>query len=374
VRAKSHDRHDREQHERAGGARRHPHPLAHPRRCEHHERQRQPGGGLHAHADHEQRRGGAKIGSRARPCHAGCRGGSGQAVPCRRARGRDARREQQRAREHQQHERVVVGSPHRQLERDRIQAHKRRRPLPRAPHSLRRARDQRHRAQAGGHRDRLQRPQATRQSERRERIGGEREQRAVGRALKRPPHKWEHRVGGRFGGHMRIGVKAMQHAQPRKRQVAEHVLGEQWWSQQQHHVHRHDRRADRPAREHSRGEQHCHIARAHRERQRLEAARADPKPEAVQRPIQPRRPAAAATRHVLRGGARRPGCHREHARDRAHESGDSQRAQDALRARRAARRVASVVCCRYAVHVAVPCAHPPPRARPSRIVRQMGKA
>jgi hypothetical protein len=346
VRAKSHDRHDREQHERAGGARRHPHPLAHPARREHHERQRQPGGGLHAHANHKQRRGGAKIGSRSRPCDAGCRGDSGQAVPgrgaycrgasgrrarcravsCRRACGRGARREQQRAREHQQHERVVVRSPHRQLERDRVQAHKHRRPLRRAPHPLRGARDQRHRAQAGGHRDRLQRPQATRQSERRERIGGEREQRAVGGALKRPPHKWEHRVGGRFGGHMRVGVKAMQHTQPRKRQVAEHVLGEQWWSQQQHHVHRHDCRGDRPAREHPRGEQHCHIARAHRERQRLEAARADPKPEAVQRPIQPRRPAAAATRHVLRGGARRPGGYREHARDRTHEPGDSQRA------------------------------------------------
>jgi hypothetical protein len=369
MRAKAHDGHDRKQRERARGARRHPHTLAHSAWREHNERQHQPGGCLHAHADHKQRRGGAKIGSPVCLRRPHLRGAC-----LRRVHRRGTRREQQRAREHQQHERIVVRSPHRQLERHRVQAHECCRPLRRASHPLRGARNQRHRAQAGGHRDRLQRPQATRQTERRERIGGERKQRAVGGVLKRPPDERKHGVGGRFGGHMRIWVQAMQHAQPRKRQVAEHVLGDQRRPQQQHHVRRHDRRGDRPAREHPRGEQHRHIARAHRERQCLEAARADPKPKAVQRAIQPRRPAAAASRHVLRGSTGRAGCHAKHAYDRAEESDESERAQSDRGARRVARGAASVLRGRYAVHVAVPPEHPSPCARPSRIVRQMGKA
>jgi hypothetical protein len=384
VRAEAHDRHNREQPERARGAGRHPHPLAQPARREHHKWQHQPGGRLHAHAHHEQRRGGAKIGSRARRRGAGrrcacprgvCPRGVDLCGVCPRGvRPRGARRQQQRAREHEHHQRVVVRSPHRQLERHRVQADKHRRPLRRAPHLLRGARDQRHRAETGGHRDRLQRPQPTRQTQRRERVGGEREQRAVGRALKRPPHKREHGVGGRFGGHVRVGIKAVQHAQSRKRQVSEHVLGEQRRSQQQHHVRRHDRRGDRPSWERPRGEQHSHIARAHNERQRLEAARADPEPETVQRAIQPRRPTALAAGHIRCGCARRAGGHSKHARDHTHEPGDPERPQGSLRARGAARGVASVLRGRYAVHVAVPREHPPPCARPSRIVRQMGKA
>ncbi len=265
-------------------------------------------------------------------------------------------------------------SAHSQLEHHRVQTDKYRRPLCRAPHLLGGTRGQCHRAQARRDRDRLQRPQSTRQPQRRQRIAAKREQRAIGRVLKRPSDKRKHGIGGGFGGHMRVGVKAMQHTQSRKRQVAEHILGDQRWSQQQYHVRRHDRRGDRPAREHPRGEQHRHIARAHRERQCLKAARADPKPKVVQRPIQPRRPAPAAARHVLRGDARRAGRHAKHACEHAYEPGGSQRAQGDRGARRAARGAASVLRGRYAVHVAVPPEHPSPCARPSRIVRQMGKA
>ena len=349
VRAEAHDRHDREQHQRSRGAPRHPHPLAQVPGREHHEWQHQSGRGLHAHPEHDQRRGAAQ--------------------PWRRP-----GRQQQRARKHEQHERIVVRTAHRQLERHRVQADESGRPLRRVPHLLRGPRDQCHRTKTRRHRDPLQRPQATRHAKRCERVGPECEQRPVGRVLKRPPDEREHRVCGRFGGHVRVGVQPVQHAQPRKRQVAEHVLGDQRRPQQQHHVHREDRREDRLARQRSGGEQHRHVARAHHKRQRLEAARAEPKPEAVQWPIQPRGPAALASRHILRRSAGRSAGHAEHAHERSQQPGDSEHSRRHRRARCAARGAASVLRGRYAVHVVVPWEHPSLCARPSRIVRRMGKA
>ncbi len=349
VRAEAHNRHDRKQHQRTRGARRHSHPLAHVPGCKHHEWQHQSGRGLHAHPEHDQHRGTAQSWRRT-----GC--------------------QQQRAREHEQHERVVVRTAHRQLERHRVQADESGRPLRRVPHLLRGPRDQCHRTKTRRHRERLQHPQAASQTERCKRVGAEREQRPIGRVLKRPPDEREHRVGGRFGGHVRVGVQPVQHAQPRKRQVAEHVLGDERRSQQQHHIHREDRREDRLARQRPGGKQHRHVARAHHKRQRLEAARAEPKPEAVQWPIQPRGPAALASRHILSRSAGRSAGHAEHAHERSQQPGDSKCSRRRRRAHCPARGAASVLRGRYAVHVAVPPEHPSPCARPSRIVRQMGKA
>ena len=211
-----------------------------------------------------------------------------------------------------------------QLEQYRVQAHERRSQLCRAPHLARRARRQRHRAETARDREALQRPQAARQPERRERVGAERKQRPVGRVLKGPSDERKHCVGRRFGGHVRVGVQTVQHSQPRERQVPEHVLGEQRRSQQQHHVRRHDRGRNPPAREHLPGEQHRRIARAHHERQRLKAARADAEAKAVQGTVQPGGPAALAARHVLGRCAGRTGGHRERARRHPGKSGDSE--------------------------------------------------
>ncbi len=91
VCAETHDRHEREQYQRAGGAASHPHALAQAAWREHHERQHQSGRCLHTDPNYEQRR---------RRPQAWCGAGS----------------EHQRAGEHEQHERVVVRSADRQLE------------------------------------------------------------------------------------------------------------------------------------------------------------------------------------------------------------------------------------------------------------------
>jgi hypothetical protein len=235
-----------------------------------------------------------------------------------------------------------VGATDSQLEQHRVQSHEHRRRLRRAAHPARGARRQGDRPEARRHRDGLERPQAARQPELRKRIGAEREQGPVRRVLERPADEREHRVGGRFGRHVRVGVEAVQHAQARKRQVPEHVLGDERRSQQQHHIRRHDRQRDRPAWERARGEQHGGVARAHHERQRLEAGGSDPEPEAVQRAGQPARPAAAAPRHIRRRASRRARHHCEHARHHAHEARRPERAQREREASGTARRRGTV--------------------------------
>jgi len=159
VRAEPHDRHDRQQHQRAAGARRDTRPLAPATRCQHHERQHQPRGGLHRDTDDQHSCSRLKLGDPGRS--------------------RGARSEREGACQHEQHERVVVSAAHRQLEQHRVQAHEHRRHLRRAAHPVRRDRRQGDRCEARGHGNGLQRPQATRQPERRQRIGAEREQGAV---------------------------------------------------------------------------------------------------------------------------------------------------------------------------------------------------
>jgi hypothetical protein len=317
VRAEPDDRHDRKQHERSERARCHTSPLAPGRRRQHHEREHQPGRGLDAHARREHG------------------GGRPQAW-------RDARREREGARQYEQHERVVVGAAHRQLEQHRVQAHEHRRRLRRAAHPARGARREGDRPEAGRHCERLERPQAARQPELRKRIGAEREQGSVRRVLEGPADEREHRVGRRFRRHVRVGVEAVQHAQARKRQVPEHVLGDEWRSQQQHHIRRRDRQRDRPAGELACGEEHGGVARAHDERQRLEAARSNAEPEAVKRAGQPGGPTAAAGRHIRRGTSRRARHHPEHAHHHAHQARSPECAQCEREARGAARRRATV--------------------------------
>jgi hypothetical protein len=67
VRAEPDHRNDGEQRERAKRARRYAYSLAPRRWCEHHEREHEPGRGLHAHAGHEHSRCRWKIGGHAHP-------------------------------------------------------------------------------------------------------------------------------------------------------------------------------------------------------------------------------------------------------------------------------------------------------------------
>jgi hypothetical protein len=258
---------DRKQRERSRRACRHAPALPPRARCQHHEREHQAGRGLHADAHRDCGSGCAQIGRSTRRAHA------------------HIRRECERSRQRQHHECVVVGAPRRQLQQHRVQAHEHRGRLRRAPHPARRARREGHRPEARRDRDSLQRPQSAGEAEPRERVGAEREQGAIGRVLEGPSDEREHRVGRRFGGHMGIGVEAVQDPQACKLQVPEHVLGDERWPEQQHHIHRHDRTRDRPAVERVGAEQHGEIARAHHERKRLKARRADPQAEAVQRAV-----------------------------------------------------------------------------------------
>jgi hypothetical protein len=317
LRAESHDRDDRQHNDRAEGATQNTRALTPSPWGEHQEGEHQSRRCLHADPHDHQR--GRRTHVRARPA---CL--RGRRVFARR---RALRRQQQRARQHQQHERVVVSAPDRQLEQHGVQADERSRVLRRAAHLARRARRQPDRAEAREHTYRLQRPQSAAKPQWRERIGAEREQRTVGRVLKRPPDEREHRVGRCFGGDVRVRVKAVQHAHARKREITEHVLGEQRRSQQQHDVRQQDRCHDRAHGQRSGREQHRDVARAHHERERLEAVRSDSQPETVQRSRQPPRPAAATGGHVLRRLARRAARHGEHARRHPHQADHPERTQ-----------------------------------------------
>jgi hypothetical protein len=100
--------------------------------------------------------------------------------------------------------------------------------------------------------------------------------------LEGPADEWEGGIGGSFGRHVGIGVQAVQGSKARKREVAEHVLGDQRWPEQEQRIGERDRERNRPAREHPRGKQHDRVARAHDERQHLEARGSNSQPEWVQ--------------------------------------------------------------------------------------------
>ncbi len=249
---------------------------------------------------------------------------------CRRAEAR-ARSggERQRRGEHEDDQRVVVRAADRQLEHHRVQAHERDRHARRAPEAAGRPSDERHCAEARGDRQGLERPQPARRRERGREVACEREQGTVGRVLEGPSHEREHRVGGRFGPDVRVGVKAVQRSQAGEVQVAEDVLGDQRRPEQQNRVCRRDRGDDRPEGQRARREQHRQIARAHQQHQRLKARRADAHPEALQGAGHPVRPASAAPRNVRRGPRRGTGGDQEHASDHPEQAECAQRAKSA---------------------------------------------
>jgi hypothetical protein len=283
------------------------------RRREHEEGQNQTRRDLDADARHQCDRGRAKAGARA-----------------------GAQRE--RRGEQQQDQRVVVCAADGQLEQHRVQAHERRGPAARMTEPPGGPRDQRDRAEARGDRDGLECPQPARDAERRGGVAREREQGPVGGVQEGPADEPEHSIRGRFRRHMRVRVKAVQGSQAGEAQIAEHVLGDERRPEQEDQVRGHDRRHERPPRQRSRRAQDKHVARAHDQRQRLEAVVADADAEPLQRAGHPARPPAAASRYILRGVRGGPGRQQEYRRDHADQAERAQRPQGAVAALHAARR------------------------------------
>jgi len=213
VRAEPHDRHERQQRKRSNCARGHTPAFAPARGSEHHEREHQPGGGLHADSDHEHGGCGAEIASFIR------RSGCSQRLPGHihsrvqpspaTASGR-GRREREPCRQREQHERVVVRAAGGQLEQHGIQADEHRRHPRRAAHPARGACRECDGSQAGRHGNCLERPQSTGQAQGGQCIGSERKQGPVGRMLEGPADEGKSGIGGSFGRHMGIGVQAVQ--------------------------------------------------------------------------------------------------------------------------------------------------------------------
>jgi hypothetical protein len=289
----------REAHERAAGNR---HALSRARGREQQERQHQPRGHLDPDAGDERGCGGAEA--RAGP--------GGQC---------------QRGGEHHHDQGVVVRAADGEHEQHRVQAHERRCPAPRVTQQTGRARDHRHGGEAREYGERLERPQSSGEPQGRGRVAREREKGAVGGMLQRPSDEAENRIGGRFGGHMRVGVQAVQGSQTGEAEVAEHVAGYQRRAEQQDHVRGHDGAHERARRQRSRGDQHDEVAPGHDQHQRLEAVRGDADVKALERAGQPPGPAAGASRHVLRGSRRGTGAQQEHARDGREQAEHAEHAQ-----------------------------------------------
>jgi hypothetical protein len=302
------DRHERREAQRRAG--RDPHALARAAGAENEERQRDPGRQLDAHARYQRPRGAPQLPA-----------------------GAHAQRERQR----EEDQRVVVGPADRQHQQHRVQPDERARPARGVTEPSGRARDQRHRGEARAHGERLQHPQAAGEPQRGGPVAEQREQRPVGGVLERPSHEREDRIEARFGGDVRVGVKAMQRAHPRERQVAEHVLGDQWRTEQQENVRQHDGGGDRAHRQGARGEQHEHVARAHHERQRLKASSRKRGAEVLERAREPVGPAAGAGRDVIRGRRGGVGAEQKDAAQHAQKTERAEPAQDTSRSSRIGR-------------------------------------
>jgi len=287
--------------------------LAPAPRREDHERQRQACRHLHPDAHR----------------HDGSRGAKAWAL---------ARRQQQGGGQQQQDQGVVVRSAGGQLDQHRVQPHECRRPAAGVSERAGRPHDQRHGAEARDDGDRLESPQPPGDAQRRGGVAREREQRPVGGVQERPADEPEHRVGGRFGRHVRIGVQAVQGSHAGEAQIAEDVLGDQRRSQQHDHVRQHDRRRERARRQGPGAGQHQQIARAHDQHERLEAGARDAHAEALQWAGHPARPAADARRDVLRGPRGDAGRQQEHGAQNAEQAERAQRAQCSLGAVRTPRR------------------------------------
>ena len=294
VHAKAEQADHRDGQQGGGCSERNAHALAPARRGEHQEGQQQAGRHLDSHAGRQRGCGGARAGP-------------------------DSRGQRERERHRQQQQRVVVRPAHGQHQQHRVQADERGRPAGGVAETPGRARDQRHRTEARDDGDRLECPQPCRKPERGGEVAGQREQRPVGGVLEGPPHERVHGVRWRFGGKMRVGVQSVQRAKAREGQVAEHVLGDQWWRQQQHRVRQRDRARQRRERQLPRSHQHQQVARAHDEHQRLEAAAGETHLETAQRARHPGGPAAFSRGHILRGRRRSARAQQEHARHDAEQ-------------------------------------------------------
>jgi hypothetical protein len=273
------------------------------RGSEHEERQHQAGRDLDANADDERSGGGSKA-------RVGPRGQS------------------QRGSEHHHDQRVVVRPADREHEQHWVQSDECSGPATRLPELAGGARDEGDGAEARGDGERLERPQAAGEPERRGGIAGEREQRPVGGMLIRPAEEPDDFVAGGLRGHVRVRVQSVQRAEAGEAEVAEHVLGDQWRAQQQNRVCGEDRGDQRAHRQRACERQHQQIARAHDQRQRLKATGADAHAQAVQGAGQPAGPAAAAARHVLRRFTGGPGDRQEGRNDDPQQPEQGQRAGD----------------------------------------------
>ena len=131
-------------------------------------------------------------------------------------------------------------------------------------------------AEAGERRDRLQRPERDRHADLRERKGRDREQRAVHAGEVLRARERVDRVAGNVVRAVRVRIEAVNHVEPRVRDVAEHVLREQRRSEQEQHVRGHDRDDDRARAERAAPSQHRAVGE-HR----------DPQPRVEERPGQP---------------------------------------------------------------------------------------
>jgi len=298
VRAEADQPQRRERHEAQAGGGGHLAPLVRSRWREQEEGQRQAGGDLDRHARHQRDGGRPKA-----------RFGSG--------------RERQRAREQHDDQRVVVRAAHGQHEQHGVQADEGGGPAARVADPAGRPRDQCDRAEARRHGDSLERPQRTGQAQRCRGVAREREQRAIGGVQEGPSDEPEAGVGRHFGGDVRVGVKAVQCSQAGEAHVAEDVLGDQRRSQQQDQICSHDRREQCAQGQRARREQNQQVARRHDQHEVLKARVGDAHAEALQRPGHPARPAAAASRDVLRGSRGGAGRQQKDGRE------DSKQAEDA---------------------------------------------
>jgi hypothetical protein len=149
VRPEADNGHDREQQERAKRARRYARSLAPTRGGKYHEREYEPGRGLHADPDNEQ----SGCCTEVRRVHR-----NGDAPRARGGHAGFASRERQRPSEDEQHERVVVVATYRKRQQHGIQANEHGRHLGRASHRACRACGQGHRRKAARDSQQLERP------------------------------------------------------------------------------------------------------------------------------------------------------------------------------------------------------------------------
>ena len=136
--------------------------------------------------------------------------------------------------------------------------------------------------------------------------------------LERPAHEREDGVRRGFGGHVRVGVQAVQGAHTGVAQIAEYVLGDQRRAQHDEQLCRDDDSRQRAQAQRARAGQHERVAGAQQQRQGLEATAAEREPQPVKRPRQPARPTAAARGDVL-GGSARGACGEQEAAREQHE-------------------------------------------------------